>query len=300
MPRVIDCPDTRPIALEECLDGLSVHGFDPADEASLHGAAALLRRLAANGTFLGDHIVSALAEHGRDADSEHVYGPQVVMLSPPGAGDCFVRANIWPAATDSVLRANGGARFVYGLPHDHNFDFLTVGYFGPGYVSDYYEYAYEEVTGYRGEPVALRFVETAALTQGKVLHYRAHRDVHAQRPPESLSVSLNVMHTRGPQGWLDQYAFDLERGAVARIVSNGSTDAFLRIAVGLGGAEALDLAERFAVNHPSGRLRLTALAALAERESDWSGQADIWRRAERNGDRLVRAEARAALAALEL
>jgi hypothetical protein len=35
------------------------------------------------------------------------------------------------------MRASGAAAFVYGLPHDHNFDFLTLGYFGPGYWSDY-------------------------------------------------------------------------------------------------------------------------------------------------------------------
>ncbi len=42
------------------------------------------------------------------------------------------RANIWPSENDHMVRASGGASFVLGLPHDHNFSFLTLGYFGPG------------------------------------------------------------------------------------------------------------------------------------------------------------------------
>ena len=184
------------------------------------------------------------------------------MLSPLG-GEFFLRANIWPSRDEHMFRASGGGAFVYGLPHDHNFDFLTLGYFGPGYWSDYWEYDYEAVAGAIGEPAGLRFVERSRLEPGKLLHYRAHRDVHSQLPPDALSVSLNVMHAGGAQGWLDQYRFDVERNTIAGVLSPGASEVFLRIAVGLGGDEALDLAERFARTHPSDRMRLTALEAQA-------------------------------------
>jgi hypothetical protein len=45
------------------------------------------------------------------------------------------------------------------------------------------------------------------------------------------------------------------------MLAHGSSEAFLRIAVGTGNAEALDLAERFAQGHPSDRMRLHAWGA---------------------------------------
>jgi hypothetical protein len=288
MPRVMVCEDPGVASLGECTEALLSSGFDPHEEESLAHAALQLRRLGNNPDFLGDLIVAELAA-GRGAEApEQSYGPQVIMLSRPGDGDFFLRANIWPSGDEHMMRSSGAEPFVYHLPHDHNFDFLTLGYFGPGYWSDYYEYDYESVVGWRGEPVELRFVERTSLEQGKLMHYRAHLDVHSQMPADSLSVSLNVMHTGGAQGWLDQYRFDVERGQVTAIISQGASEAFLRIAVGLRGEEALDLAERFCRTHPSDRMRLAAWDALAGAADDADA---VWQRAESCGSRLVAAEA---------
>ncbi len=130
------------------------------------------------------------------------------------------------------------------------------------------------------------------------MHYRAHRDVHSQLPPDALSVSLNVMHAGGAQGWLDQYRFDVERNEIAGVLGPGASEVFLRIAVGLGGEEAQDLAESFARSHPSERMRLTALDARAGM-LDRPERDTLWRQAERSGARLVALEARRRRAALE-
>jgi len=293
MPRVIELADETRWSLGECAEAIDATGFDPRDEDSLLNAARALRRLGNDPDFLGDMLVGELAALHREDSGECPYGPQVMMLVPPGRHrDFFIRANLWPSQGEHMLRASGGASFVYGLPHDHNFDFLTLGYFGPGYWSDYYEFAYEEVAGWRGEPVpSLRFVERARLEHGKLMHYRAHLDVHAQIPADALSVSLNVMHADPAQGWFDQYGFDIEQGRIARIVSHGSSEAFLRIAVGLGCAEALDLAERFATRHPSDRMRLAAWDALASVAPDAAARDALWGRAQASGSRLVAAEA---------
>lgn len=293
MPRVIDLADDRPASLAECVDALAASGFDPGDEESLHHAAGWLRRLGNDQDFLGDVLIDELARRHRDDVLDNSYGPQVVMLAPP-RGQFFIRANIWPSEQDHMVRASGGSSFVLGLPHDHNFNFLTLGYFGPGYWSDYYEYDYAQVAGYRGEPVpSLRFVERSRLEPGKLMLYRAHLDVHAQLPADALSVSLNIMHTSGAQGWLDQYRFDLEQGTIAAILSPGPTEALLKVAVGLGSDEALDLAHRFARHHPSDRLRLACWDALAAEEADLARRDALWREAERSGSRLVAMEARA-------
>lgn len=290
MPRVIDHADETACTLEECAEALHREGFRPYEEDSLLHAAGWLRRLGNNRAFLGDLLLDELKQGASAAEEASSYGAQVAMLTPLGH-EFFMRANFWPSADEHMFRASGSAAFSYELPHDHNFDFLTVGYFGPGYASDYYEYDYEAVAGAMGEKAGLRFVERATLSPGKLMHYRAHRDVHAQLPPESLSVSINIMHAGGAQGWLDQYRFDVERDEVCGVLSPGGSEIFLRVAVGLGGAEAMDLADRFARSHPSDRMRLTALEAQAG-ILDPAGRDDLWRRAENAGSRLVALEAR--------
>ena len=298
MPRVIELEDEAVASLDECVDALNAAGFDPGDEESLDQAARWLRRLGNDRTFLGDLLIEQLARRHREDMLDSAYSPQVLMLSPPN-GHFFIRANIWPSLDEHMVRASGGDAFVLGLPHDHNFSFLTLGYFGPGYWSDYYEYDFDAVTGYRGEAVpSLRFVERSRLEEGKLMLYRAHLDVHAQGAADSLSVSLNVMHTTGAQGWLDQYRFDLERREIGAIISPGPSEALLRVAVGLGGEEALDLAHRFARQHPSDRLRLAAWDALAAREADVAERDALWREAEGAGSLLVAMEAKARRAAL--
>ena len=287
MPRIITVEDPAIASLAETVDALSAAGFDPADEDSLATAALWLRRLGNDHTFLGDILVSELAQRHREDVLSSAYSPQVVMLAPPN-GQFFIRANIWPSAAEHMVRASGEAAFAIGLPHDHNFDFLTLGYFGPGYWSDYYEYDYEAVVGYPGEAVpSLRFIERSRLELGKMMLYRAHLDVHAQYPADTLSVSLNIMRTQGAQAWLDQYRFDLDRGEIAGRLAAGSSEAFLRLAVGLGGTEAHDLAEQFAHSHPSDRLRFAAWDALAAAEPDPAARDALWRKAEDAGSLLV-------------
>ena len=297
MPRVIDIEDGSACALEECIDALQTQGFRPWEEDSLVGAARWLRRLGNNRTFLGDMLLAELRDGIAAAEDASDYGPQVVMLSPLGS-EFYMRANFWPGAADHMFRASGPSAFSYELPHDHNFDFLTLGYFGPGYASDYYEYDYERVAGIVGEKAGLRFTGRETLTPGKIMHYRAHRDVHSQLPPASLSVSINIMHASGAQGWLDQYRFDVENDEIAGVISPGGAEIFLRLAVGLGGAEALDLADHIAANHRSDRMRLTALDARAG-AMDRDARDDLWRRAELAGSLLVAGEAKRRRRALE-
>jgi hypothetical protein len=292
MPVVIDIADPATASLDEVTDALAARGFDPGDPESLHHAARQLRRLGNDQQFLGALLIDELASRHKHDNAPASYGAQVIMLSPPNAGEFFIRANIWPSQGEHTMRSGGSSTFAYALPHDHNFSFLTLGYFGPGYWSNYYEYDYESAIGYHGEPVDLRFIEKARLDQGKIQLYRAHIDVHDQLPPDALSVSLNIMHTSGAQGWLDQYSFDIENRRIGRILSTGSSEAFLQIAVGLGCDEARDLASRFGNSHPSDRMRLAAWSALVSVETEPNARDAIWREAECGGSQLVTMEAR--------
>ncbi|MEM7702107.1 MAG: transposase [Pseudomonadota bacterium] len=300
MPLVIANPSDETCSLPEAIEALADLGFDPRDKGNCQAAARWLRRLTNNRKFLGCVLVDQLAGRLNGGGVHSVdsgYGPQAIILSPL-RGSMFLRANIWPAESDLCFQTSGAKNFVYGVPHDHNFSFLTSGYCGPGYRSDYYEYDYEDVVGYPGEAAGLRFVERSALHEGKLMLYRAHVDVHSQLPPEALSVSLNVMHVDPAQGWFDQYGFDLERGQVTRVLSPNATEAFLRVAVASGTDEAHDYAEWVGQTHPSERLRLASFEARAALAGQ-NGCDTIWREGELSGSRMVAAVAKEKRGALD-
>jgi hypothetical protein len=300
MPLVIDNPSGTACSLPECIEALGELGFDADDPASTRAAALWLRRLSNNRSFLGDLLVDRLAGRAGE-DIASGYGPQAIVLSRPRANRpnaAVLRAAIWPSPSDHVFQTSGAGSFVYGAPHDHNFDFLTVGYCGPGYASDYYEYDYDAVAGYPGEDAGLRFVERSTLSPGKLMLYRRHVDVHSQLPPESLSVSLNVMRVDPAQGWFDQYGFDLQAGTVTRWLNASASEAFLRIAVASGADSAQDYAEWVGAHHPSDRLRLASFAARAELCGDPAASDAVWRAGELSGNRMVAGAARARRALL--
>ena len=291
MPRLMTCDDTEAHGLEDCLAMLDETPFDPADEDALGNGTIALKRLANDRSFLGDMLIDQLERRFRDEGVESAYGPQSIVLSRM-RGNSFLRANIWPSEDESSFKASGADAFVYGVPHDHNFAFLTAGYFGPGYGSDYYEYDYESVAGWRGEVADLRFSERTELSEGKLMLYRANRDVHSQLPPQSLSVSLNIMHIDPAQGWYDQYGFDLDSNAVTGILNPTSTECFLRCAVGLGGQQAIEFAEWAGRAHPSDRLRLASFEARSGLLDEEARDA-LWRKAELSGSLMVAREAAA-------
>ena len=117
-----------PCTLEECLAAFDASGFDPGCVISLENAAHWLTRLAANRDFLADLALEEL-RNGCHRTGGQGYSPQVIMLGSARPG-WFMRTNIWPSAQEAVVRESGEAAFVYGLPHDHNFSFMTVGYHG--------------------------------------------------------------------------------------------------------------------------------------------------------------------------
>jgi len=265
MPRVISCPEAEPIALAELVQVLNDERFDPADEESFAAAGPWLKRLAANRRFLADIAVAELKDRCGRQERENRYSSQVIMLHR-ASEKYFIRANFWPSPKDSVFKASGTSPFFYGVPHDHNFSFLTVGYLGPGYWSEYYEYNYEDVVGLPGEKVDLRFIEKAKLDPGKVMLYRAHRDVHNQLPADEMSVSINIMEASPKLPYLAQYRFDPARCEIAGVLTRSSSEALLALAANHDGGDARDLVESFARNHPCERLQFAALRELAAAE----------------------------------
>ena len=291
MPRLIDPGTEGAIGLDDLVDALDANPVDVREEDGFASWGPLLARLGRNPHFLADLAIEELKTRCDAQAGANGYGAQVFLLRPPN-GRYVLRANFWPARTDPAVRTSGPAAFFYDLPHDHNFPFLTYGYIGPGYWSDYYEYDVAALAGLPGERAGLRFVERARLNPGKLMLYRMRRDIHVQLPPDSMSVSLNILGSDPAQPWLDQYRFDIRAGTVSEGLTVTAAEALVAIAVHV--CDGLDLAEAFARRHPCPRMRVAALDALASALPDFA--ATLFARATGDPDRFVAGHARARLA----
>jgi hypothetical protein len=134
------------------------------------------------------------------------------------------RANFWfprdsfPAAYAWRVNTLG-----YLIPHNHDFDFLTLGYWGPGYSTSIYECNLEAgkfVSA--GDSIDLVFVENTTLPEGKLMFYRAIQDIHLQDHPPAFSISLNVAllpsHQRS-----GQHLFDIENKCVRSVLDHSGS-----------------------------------------------------------------------------
>ncbi len=298
MPRVVSCPDAAPVALGDLIAALNEPRFDPRDEDSFAAMGPLLKGLAANRDFLADIAVAELKDRCARQERENDYSAQVIMLHR-ASEKYFIRANFWPSPRDSLFRSSGASPFFYGVPHDHNFSFLTVGYLGPGYWSEYYEYDYDQVVGVPGEKVDLRFVEKSKLDPGKVMLYRAHRDVHNQLPADEMSVSINIMEALPHQPFLSQYRFDVARCEIAGILTRTSSEALLALAANHDEGDARDLVESFAAHHPCDRIQFAALRELAAAEERLDDGLAVLARGTASDNRFVAAMSAREIARIE-
>jgi len=295
---MIDCDTDEAIDLPSLVEMLERDGLDPRDEDGFSAWGGALKKLSNNRAFLGDLMIEELKQRCAGQLHDNQYSAQVIMLHV-SRNNYLIRANLWPAEADSVVRQSGADPFFYHVPHDHNFSFLTVGYFGPGYWSDYYEYDYERVAGFAGEPVDLRFVERTRLDRGKVMLYRAHRDVHLQFPADSLSVSLNIMEHSASAAFRDQYRFDVEAGTVSGILSRTPLEPLLLVAAHNGGGNGEDLLASFAAGHPSDRIRWCALRARAGATATIDARLKVLEAGARDSSRFVAEMARRMIEQIE-
>jgi hypothetical protein len=294
MPRLIDPGTDDAFALDDLVAALDAHPFDARDEDSLADAGPLLAQLGRNPRFLADLAIAELKQRCAGQVAANAYGAQVLLLRPPN-GRYVLRANFWPAANDAAVRAAGDDAFFYGHAHDHNFPFLTYGYLGPGYWSDYWERDPAALVGHPGEDAGLVFVGRQRLEPGRLMLYRLRRDVHLQVPPDAFSVSLNVLAYDPAQPWIEQYRFDPTLGTVLAGLTTAPSEALLALAVHIG--DGIDLARTFARAHPFARMRVTALDALASADPDVARAA--CETAADDVDRYVAAHARMRLDAAE-
>lgn len=200
--------DGATASVEEVVEYAKRH-ISARDYDSLLSAAPLMRRMSQDRHLINDRIERALIEM-LDGRRTSFYTAQSFVLCSDGP--ILVRGNLWySTGSRQDRRSPRDALFSYYMPHDHNYHFLTVGHFGPGYETEIFETAPDAHDGQIGTVVSLESEQRTALPAGKVMAYRAHRDIHTQLPPKSLSVSLNLMVRDRLSDTREQYVFDIHQ-----------------------------------------------------------------------------------------
>jgi hypothetical protein len=281
MALTIACEHSRLVTLDELID--HVHAsVDLEDMDSVAAAAPMFRGLANDRELVVRQLNRQVREHFR---SDVIPSAQALFL---GEGrNFYVRANIWPSDADLASGRVNQDQFTYHLAHDHNYNFMTVAYHGPGYTTDIYEYDYRKVQGYVGEKVDLRFVERVRFTQGMVMLYRAGVDVHTQLPPDDLAITLNLM-VATPGVRLRDHPGELDTSRRISIV---------KMAGQVGDGDTRDLLDGLSRQHPCRRTRIAACDSLSRLEP--AEAARTWERASADPEPLVASTARRRLEQLD-
>ncbi|MBU1439165.1 MAG: hypothetical protein KJ930_09675 [Gammaproteobacteria bacterium] len=152
--------------------------------------AELLYRLFLNRNLVKQFLLSGLTDE-KNFQKDNLYTPDSFIIGEVKPA-YYLRLNIWQPESEFDQRS--GKSNVYTIPHNHDFSFLTVGYFGAGYQSDVWEIESSNTDLAIGSKVNLVFLERFQLAPGKVVYFRAGKDLHLQYPPEHLSLSLNIMY----------------------------------------------------------------------------------------------------------
>jgi hypothetical protein len=127
----------------------------------------------------------------------------------------------------------------------------------------------------------MEFLEDTSLPTGKIMYYRACRDIHVQAPPSAFSMSLNLMIVSADFGARDQYWFDLSEGRVTGHVQTPAASQLLmcHLARWFGADSTLDTLDQLSERAVNPRVRLAALDSSAILRPD-----DLEQLARRAGD----------------
>ena len=253
------------ISMPEYVDWLDTE-VDVWDPQSLWASADKLHQLSCNKMLFDDVLFAPLKELAVGSQTANPYADGTFLLSSIDKGKrYFVRANIWiPPRMRAGTTEWEIKHYSYLYPHDHNFDFLTAGYFGPGYRTEVFEYDSKQVSGFVGEKVEITPLEDTHLTQNKVMYFRKSTDLHIQYPPESLSISLNLMVRNFDELATPAYSFDVQAGKITAAIQTPMTRraSVIDLAVELCGVDVADVLKDVAIKHESQQLRRAAFSGM--------------------------------------
>lgn len=194
-------------------------GPDQLNESTLQQLALLLQKLANNKQLLPELVADEVLDRPDTLDAGNQYGNDAMVLYVHQQPFFQVRICFWNPV--SGMKKPDEIFDVYQSAHDHNFAFLTTNYYGPGYVSGFYQYQYRDDLS-AGDTVELTHLTDHQLTPGQVVFYEPSKDVHLQVAPTGFSVSLNLMFGLNDR---QQFVFDLKQNKVQEVVLSSNQTA---------------------------------------------------------------------------
>lgn len=208
-----------------------------------------------------------------------------------------IRLNAWQRPRDKEKRE----AFAFDVAHNHDFNFLTIGYLGPGYDTDIWQLDLSGFVGYVGEKVRLTPRPRARLTEGRIMHYRRDVDVHVQLDPPAFSMSLNLIPKtpRQSSSFAEQYEFDIGRSTVSLLLPGLATRQadLVTIAAEVGTDSTDEVVKELFAGSPNRHTRLASLHYLLRTQPE---QATTWlEAASKDDDLLVQQEVLKLLAVME-
>lgn len=291
MPLVIDGLAADAICDRELAARFREANVAPGDDDALLAMAPLLAGLYRNREFLRRKLHDQL-DLCLNGSPQITATSQTFNLGELGSGH-YLRMVFWPSPSDEFYARCDNSVFYYGRPHDHNFSFLTVGYDGPGYESDYFEVCQDTAHWYPGCEVELKPVGRKRLAKGQLMFYRRHVDVHSQLPPSENSITVNIMSpgTRGPKG--SQFIFDQSAARVEQIMQSRFNPVTFDMAMCLEDDSVHEQIEHIARHHSDDYVRYYAFKSLAARSAESNWGPNFVERADGSGSGMLRSWAKA-------
>ncbi len=286
MPVIVDAPDGDAIDLAEFKEGCRDLRMDASEADGLLAAAPLLRRLQKNRRFLAQFLFDHLDRFRSDARGTEHTG-QIFPLGPIDDNH-YGRACIWPSADSDMYRKTGPALFYSDEPHDPNFSFLTVGYSGPGYSSDYYEVRDDTGDWHPGTKVQLTPTGRKTLAEGAMFLYRKAVDVHSQIPPAATSISLNIVAAKKSNTHDQQHIFTRDMSSVAYIHHQRANYPLFAAAANLDVGNSFERLADLSESHRDGFIRFYALKALAASRAERADVANVMETASKDPNPVLR------------
>jgi len=270
MPLIISLPkENRSIELEEFIALIEDNKLNLNDREDLINSAQYLNLLNNNKRFLISHLVDELS-NGAGFQKSNVHNSSVFHLHH--STDYLLRAVIWHPVSDA-LKAN--KNFNYDVYHDHNFDLLTIGYFGPGYKTRSFTYNENEVIGFLGEDVKMEDNGILTLAEGQIMLYESKKDIHNQIPPDSISVSLNIIPKKNIIN-RPQYEFDESKSKICRYIQISSNELVVRLASMLGQENDIPILERVMLGNDNPHIQAYAALSIAKICSTSNNEIEKW------------------------
>lgn len=177
--------DDRASSLSEVIEFFEARGPKPLSGHDLAESATVMRRLYNDRQSVCAHIDEHYRQFLRFDRAD--YAPDAIVLHR--ARHFLVRAVIW--LPDGIKGQRSNVRDI--RIHDHNFNFMTLGLYGPGYQTEVWEYDHEVGRNLVGTEVPVRHQRMLQLEERQVFYFRSSLDIHRQLPPTRMSVSLNIM-----------------------------------------------------------------------------------------------------------